>query len=141
VYFWGDVHAANLGRARADYLSPLGSALAAGIRATNHTDEPVTPIDPLFLLWTSVNRVSRSGVLLGADERVTPYQGLRALTTNGAYEYFEEASKGTIEAGKLADLVILDRNPLTVAPMAIKDITVMETIKRGRTVYARPSGA
>ena len=141
VYFWGDVHAANLGRARADYLSPLRSALAAGIRATNHTDEPVTPIDPLFLLWTSVNRVSRSGVLLGADERVTPYQGLRALTTNGAYEYFEEASKGTIEAGKLADLVILDRNPLTVAPMAIKDITVMETIKRGRTVYARPSGA
>ncbi|MEI6739634.1 MAG: amidohydrolase [Gemmatimonadaceae bacterium] len=139
VFFWGDVHAANLGSARANYLSPLKSALAAGIKATNHTDEPVTPINPLFLLWTSVNRVSRSGVLLGADERVTPYQGLQALTTNGAYEYFEEGTKGTIAVGKDADLVILDKNPLTVDPMAIKDIRVMTTIKRGTTVFTRTS--
>lgn len=137
VYFWGDVHAANLGMARANYLSPLKSALAAGIKATNHTDEPVTPINPLFLLWTSVNRVSRTGVLLGANERVTPYQGLQALTTNGAYEYFEEGTKGTITVGKQADLVILDKNPLTVDPMAIKDIRVMTTITRGTTVFTR----
>lgn len=137
VYFWGDVHAANLGMARANYLSPLRSAFAAGIRATNHTDEPVTPIDPLFLLWTSVNRVSRTGVLLGAEERVTPYQGLQALTVNGAYQYFEETEKGTIAPGRVADLVILDRDPLTVEPMAIKEIRVMMTVKRGVTVFER----
>jgi predicted amidohydrolase YtcJ len=138
VYFWGDVHAVNLGMARANYLSPLRSALAIGLQATNHTDEPVTPINPLFLLWTSVNRVSRTGVLLGADERVTPYQGLQALTVNGAYQNFEESSKGTIAVGRLADLVILDANPLTIDPMAIKDIRVMGTIKRGLRVYTRP---
>ena len=123
---------------RANYLSPLRSALASGLTATNHTDEPVTPINPLFLLWTSVNRVSRTGVLLGADERVTPYQGLQALTVNVAYQNFEEGSKGTIAAGRVADLVILDANPLTVDPMAIKEIRVMGTVKRGVRVYARP---
>jgi predicted amidohydrolase YtcJ len=138
VYFWGDVHAANLGMARANYLSPLRSALESGLMATNHTDEPVTPINPLFLLWSSVNRVSRTGVLLGAEERVTPYQGLQALTLHGAYQNFEEESKGTIAAGRLADLVILDANPLTVDPMAIKDIRVMGTVKRGVRVYSRP---
>ena len=71
-------------------------------------------------------------------ERVSPYDGLRAMTVNGAYEYFEEDSKGTLAPGKLADLVILDRNPLTVDRMAIKDIKVVETIKEGRTVYRSP---
>lgn len=66
--------------------------------------------------------------MLGEAERVTPYQGLQALTVNAAYEYFEEGSKGTLEAGKRADFVVLDRNPLKVAPMTIKD---------GKRVYAR----
>ena len=109
------------------------------MRATNHTDATVTPLDPLFLLWTSVNRVTRTGQVLGPDERVTPYQGLVALTANGAYEYFEEKTKGTLEAGKLADFVMLDRNPLKVDPMAIKDIKVMGTVKEGRSVYERPA--
>jgi predicted amidohydrolase YtcJ len=135
VYYFGDTHLRNLGPARAAYLSPLNSALRLGIRATNHTDSIVTPLDPLFLLWTAVNRVTSSGVLLGADERVSAYDGLRAMTVNGAYEYFEEASKGTLAPGKLADLVILNRNPLTADRMTIKDIKVVETIKEGRTVY------
>lgn len=138
VYYMGDVHLRNLGPDRAGYLSPMNSALHMGLRATNHTDTVVTPLDPLFLLWTAVNRVTSSGVLLGAAERVSPYDGLRAMTSNGAYEYFEEKSKGTLAAGKLADFVILDRNPLTVDPMAIKDIKVVETIKEGRTVYRAP---
>ena len=82
-----------------------------------------------------VNRVTREGRVLGEAERVTPYQGLQALTVNGAYEYFEEASKGTLEAGKRADLVVLDRNPIKADPMSIKDIRVIETIKDGRRVY------
>jgi hypothetical protein len=137
VYYWGDVHYANLGPERAAFISPLASAFKRGIRATNHTDAIVTPVDPMFLLWTSVNRVTREGRLLGEAERVTPYRGLQALTVNGAYEYFEEASKGTLEAGKRADFVVLDKNPLKVEPMAIKDIRVVETLKDGKRVYRR----
>jgi predicted amidohydrolase YtcJ len=137
VYYWGDVHYANLGPERAEFISPLASAFKRGIRATNHTDATVTPTDPMFLLWTSVNRVTREGRVLGEAERVTPYQGLQALTVNGAYEYFEEASKGTLEVGKRADFVVLDKNPIKVAPMTLKDIRVLETIKDGKRVYAR----
>ena len=137
VFYWGDAHLANLGPGRAAFISPLASALGRGIRATNHTDATVTPTDPMFLLWTAVNRVTRSGRVLGEAERITPYQGLQALTVHGAYEYFEEASKGTLEAGKRADLVVLDHNPLKVAPLKIRDIRVMETVKDGKTVYRR----
>ena len=137
VYYWGDVHYANLGPERAEFISPMASAFKRGIRATNHTDATVTPTDPMFLLWTSVNRVTREGRVLGEAERISPYQGLQALTVNGAYEYFEESSKGTLEAGKRADFVVLDKNPLKVAPMTIKDIRVVETIKDGKRVYAR----
>lgn len=140
VYYWGDVHLANLGPERAAYISPLASALKAGIPATNHTDAIVTPVDPMFLVWTAVNRVTRSGKVLGPDERVTPYQALKAITLNGAYTYFEEASKGSLEVGKTADLVILDRNPLKVEPNAIRDIDVVETVKSGRSVYRAPKG-
>ena len=137
VYYWGDVHYANLGPERAAFISPLASAFKRGIRATNHTDATVTPTDPMFLLWTSVNRVTRDGRVLGEAERVTPYQGLQALTVNGAYEYFEEASKGTLEVGKRADFVVLDKNPIKVAPMTLKDIRVVETIKDGKRVHPR----
>jgi len=141
VYYWGDTHLANLGPQRAGYISPLRSALNKGIRATNHTDNTVTPVDPLFLLWSSVNRLTRSDKVLGENERVSPYDGLRALTINGAFEYFEEGSKGSLEPGKLADLVILDRNPLKVEPVKIKDIRVLETIKADKTVYRAADAA
>jgi predicted amidohydrolase YtcJ len=88
-----------------------------------------------MIIWTAVNRVSRSGVVVGPEERITALDALRAVTLDAAYQYFEEKRKGSIEVGKLADLVILDKNPLTVAPMAIKDIKVLETIKEGQTVW------
>ncbi len=138
VFYWGDIHLANLGPVRAHYLSPLRSALDAGIRASNHTDSIVTPLDPMFLLWTSVNRVTRSGQVLGESERVSAWQGLRALTLNAAYEYREEKDKGSLEVGKLADLVILSANPIKVEPMAIRDIKVLETIKAGKTIFKAP---
>ena len=140
VFYWGDIHLANLGPQRAAYLSPLASASKAGIPATNHTDSIVTPLDPMFLVWTAVNRVSRSGKVLGPDERVTPYQALKAITLNGAYTYFEEASKGSLEVGKTADLVVLDRNPLKVEPNTIRDIRIVETVKSGKSVYRAPKG-
>lgn len=137
AYFWGDVHVKNLGAKRADALSPLATADKLGLRYTNHSDDTVTPVDPLFAVWSAVNRTSRSGQIIGRDERVSPYQALKATTKNAAYVYFEEDRKGTLTAGKLADLVILDANPLTVAPNAIKDIKVVSTIKEGKTIYHR----
>ena len=84
-----------------------------------------------------MNRLSGTGQVVGPDERVSPYHALRAVTATAAYQLKEEKTKGTLEPGKLADLVILDRNPLEVDPLTIKDIVVVETIKEGRTVFAR----
>ena len=138
VYFFGSTHVANRGMAQAEFISPLKTALSKGIRCANHTDFNVVPIDQMFVLWSAVNRVTREGNVLGAGERVTPMEGLKALTVHPAYWYREESRKGSLEKGKLADLVVLDQNPLTVDPMTIKDIHVVETIKEGRTIYTRP---
>ena len=72
---------------------------------------------------------------MGVMERVTPYEALKAVTANAAYQYGEESEKGTIEPGKKADFVILSANPLTVPPMEIKKIRVLETIKSGKILY------
>jgi len=87
------------------------------------------------VMWTAVNRVSRSGEVIGPEERAAPIQALKAITINGARIYREEANKGSLEQGKLADMVILDKNPLKVDPLTIKDIKVLETIKEGKTIY------
>ena len=89
----------------------------------------------MFVIWSAVNRISRGGEVIGPNERITPLQALKAITINGAYMYKEETRKGSLEVGKLADLVILDNNPLTVKPMDIKDIKVIETIKEGKTIF------
>lgn len=138
AFFWGDVHIQNLGKERAFFLSPMKSAQAKGLHYTNHSDYLVTPLNPLFVLWSAVARTSRSGVILGPEERVTPMEALKALTINGAYEYFEEKAKGSIEPGKLADLVLLEKNPLKVETNAIKEIKVVETFKEGKSVYKAP---
>jgi predicted amidohydrolase YtcJ len=136
AFFWGDVHVKNLGQQRAFFLSPLRSAIARGLHFTNHSDYAVTPLDPMFILWTATERTSRSGAVIGPDERVTVAEALRAITIDAAYQYFEEGSKGSIEPGKLADFVILDRNPLDATGAALRGIHVRETIKEGRTVYS-----
>lgn len=135
AYFWGDVHLENLGKKRAGFLSPIASADALGLKYTNHSDATVTPIDPLFTMWTAVNRLSRSGKVIGSEEKASPYQALKSVTSHAAYQLFEEDKKGTLEVGKIADFVILDRNPLTIKPMQIRDIKVVQTIKNGKPVY------
>ncbi len=134
-FYFGDTHVANRGRAQADFISPMKSARSLGLRPANHTDFNVAPLDQIFTIHTAVNRVSRSGQTIGADERITPLEALEAITIDGARLYGEEAKKGSIEVGKLADLVILSGNPLTVATTAIKEIKVLETIKEGRSIY------
>lgn len=135
AFFWGDVHLENLGDERANFLSPMQTAKNMGITATNHTDYTVTPIDQMFALWTSVNRLSRNGKVIGDAERISPWDGLKAITINSAYQHKIENIKGSLEVGKFADFVIMDRNPLTIDPIMIKDIKVLETIKEGRTIY------
>jgi predicted amidohydrolase YtcJ len=136
-FYFGDVHVANRGVAEADFISPLKTARALGLRPSNHTDFNVAPLDQMFTIHTAVNRVSRSGRVLGEGERVTPLEALEAVTIDGARQYGEESRKGSIEPGKLADLVILSGNPLAVEPAAIKDIRVVETIKEGKTIWPR----
>lgn len=135
AYFWGDEHVKNLGAERAGFLSPIATADRMGLHYTNHSDATVTPISPIFTVWTAVNRTTRTGTTIGAAERATPYQALKAITRNAAYQYFEEDSKGTLEKGKLADMVILDKNPLTTPPADLKNIQVVQTIKEGKTIY------
>lgn len=137
AYFWGDAHLENLGAERANFLSPIVTADKLGLKYTNHSDATVTPINPLFTVWSAVNRVSRTGKLIGEKEKATPYQALKAITKNAAYEFFEENSKGTLTVGKMADLVILDKNPMDVDPLEIKNITVVETIKNGNSIFKK----
>jgi len=138
AFYFGDTHVTQRGREQAFFLSPMRAAIDKGLRPTNHTDFVVAPLDQMFVVWSAVNRLSRSGVVIGPDQRVTPLEALRAITINAAYQYGEQASKGTLERGKLADLVVLDHNPLKVDPLTIKDIKVVETIKEGRTIYPAP---
>jgi predicted amidohydrolase YtcJ len=138
VYYWGDRHRdIFLGPERAARISPLASALRRKLRFTVHDDTPVTPANPLLLVWGAVNRQTLAGEVLGAAQRISALEALRAVTIDAAWHNFEERRKGSIEPGKLADLVVLDRNPLQVAPPAIRDITVLETIVGGRTGYAK----
>ena len=112
--------------------------LRSGLRFTYSHDAPVSPVPSILaLVDAGVNRRSGSGQVVGPDERVAAYDALRAVTAMAAYQLKEEKTKGTLEPGKLADLVILDRNPLAGDPLTIKDIVVLETIKEGRTVYRR----
>jgi predicted amidohydrolase YtcJ len=135
TFYFADAHLANRGKEQAAYISPMRDAIDAGLRPSNHTDFVVAPLDQMTMLWTAVNRVSRAGTAIGPDQRVTPYEGLKCMTEWAAEQYDEQSSKGTLEAGKLADLVILDKDPLKVEAMAIKDIRVVETLKEGKTIY------
>ncbi len=135
IYYWGDVHLTNLGQERAQRISPAGSAGKLDMVYTFHQDSPVLPPNMLDTISCAVNRRTRAGELLGADERITPWEALKAVTINAAYQYFEEADKGSLKPGKLADLVILDADPLAVAADKIGQIKVLATIKEGQTVY------
>jgi len=110
-------------------------AIDAGLRPTNHTDFYVAPLDQMFMMWSAVNRMSREGEVVGPDQRITPLEALKAQTIWAAQQYDEQDRRGSLEPGKIADLVILDRNPLKVEPMSIKDIKVLETVKEGKTIY------
>ena len=137
TFFWGDVHVENTGPERAAFISPMAAAYERGLRCSNHSDFSVTPIDPFLMMQTAILRRSRSGVVLGPDQRVDALTALRSLTIDAAWQIFEEDTKGSIAPGKLADLVIVDRNPLEVDPEEMLELQVIETFKEGASVYRR----
>ena len=135
VWHWGDVHIRNFGLARASEISPAASALGEGLPVTFHQDSPVIEPDMIETLWCAVSRRTKSGVLLGPDERVSVSDALAAVTRTAAYQYFEEREKGTLEAGKRADLMILSADPLKTPPEDLRKIRVLRTVKGGETVF------
>lgn len=136
TYFWGDWHRdVALGAKRADFISPLATALAIGLRPTIHNDSPVTPPDMMRLVWSAVNRLTQSGDILGPLERVGAYDALKMVTINAAWQIREDESTGSIAAGKNADFVLLNANPITVDPAKIDQIEVVATVKNGVVVF------
>ena len=124
------------GAERANKSAAANTLEKMGVPWTLSHDAPVTPSPSvLALVDAAVNRRTASGNVIGPDERVTPYAALGAVTRSAAYQIKEERSKGTLEAGKLADMVVLSANPLKVEPATIKDIQVLRTLKEGVTVY------
>ena len=136
-FFWGDWHRLSFGDERASFISPLRAALDRGIPITIHNDSPVVPPDMMRLVAIAVNRETRSGYVLGPDQRVDVMEALHAVTLGAAYQYFEENEKGSLEAGKRADLVILAQDPRIVESKALADIDIVETVSRGVSVYRR----
>jgi predicted amidohydrolase YtcJ len=136
TWYWGDWHRdVALGAKRADFISPQATAWAIGLRPTAHNDAPVVPPDVMRLIWSSVNRRTQSGDILGPLERISVYQALQQVTINAAWQIGEDGVKGSIRAGKVADLVVLDSNPLTVDPAALYKIKVVATIKDGKIIF------
>ncbi|EFF84175.1 amidohydrolase family protein [Acinetobacter haemolyticus ATCC 19194] len=136
TYYWGDWHLQQtLGETRAAHISPTATALKKNLIFTEHHDAPVVPPHSMMMIDATVNRVTRTNYVLGKNERVSPYFALKSITDWAAYQYFEEQTKGTLTKGKLADLVILEHNPLTVPNRNIKDIQILATYKEGQLIY------
>lgn len=135
VYCWGDKHRDEfLGSRRAARISPLGSAVERRLRFMIHNDTSVTPMRPSHFMWCACNRITALGEVLGANQRITPRQALRAHTIDDARQVFVEDERGSIEACKRAGFTILSANPLDDAA-ALKDITVKATIVAGKIAY------
>lgn len=136
TYYWGDIHIKNLGEDRAFKISPLKTTIEKGLIYTLHQDTPVIAPNMLETVWCAVNRITKKGIQIGENEKISPLDALKGVTINAAYQYFEEDKKGSIKEGKLANLIILDENPLTIDPMKIKDIKVLQTIREGEVLYS-----
>ena len=140
TFYWGDWHRSSVaGPERAENISPTGWLADKSIPFSIHSDAPVTYPNAMRILDSAVNRTTRSGFILGERQRIDTYTALKAMTIWPAYQHFEEQQKGSLAVGKVADLVILDKNPLQTPVAELKNIQVMKTIKAGVTVFQRES--
>jgi len=136
IYEHGD-KMENFGSARWDWMHPNRSLIEQGTVVAGNSDYPISAAVPLLRMHDMVNRTSAEGKVYGPKQRCTVEQALRAFTLGSAYAEFGEEQKGSIEAGKLADFVVLDRDPQKVDAKAIKDIVVLRTVIGGETVYEK----
>ena len=136
TFYWGDWHRDSVfGNERASRISPTNSTLKRGMPFTVHNDAPIVPPDMIRLLWSTTNRLTRSGKVLGPNQKISTYNALKAMTINAAYQHFEEEIKGTIEVGKLADLVVLSENPLSIQTQDLLNLRVVATYSHGQEIY------
>ena len=137
TYFWGDRHRdIFMGPDRAGVISPSQWALQHGVRYSSHLDSPVVPMRPLQAIWSQVFRQTYGGDVLGPEQRVDVMQAIRAVTIDAAWQVFQDDDRGSLEPGKLADLVVLSGSPLA-DPMALRELKVDRTIVGGATIYRR----
>ena len=136
TFYWGDWHRDHtVGPVNADNISPTGWYRTRGAMFSTHHDAPVAFPDTMRVLSATVTRRTRTGDILGPSQRVPVEVALKAMTLWPAWQHFEEKDKGSIEAGKLADFVILTDDPTAVDPMTLDQIKVAETIKEGQSIY------
>ncbi|HUS77489.1 MAG TPA: amidohydrolase [Patescibacteria group bacterium] len=136
LYYLGDSYHENVGDERSKWLKPHRAWIDHGIVVGAGTDSPVTPYPPFPSLWASIaRRTEVAGIQMGTEQRVTREEAIRMYTINGAYHTFEEDRKGSIEPGKLADMIVVDRDVLTCPEDDIRDTEVLRTILGGKTVY------
>ena len=138
IYYWGDVHVGKyLGPERGARISPAGEAADRGMPFTLHCDFPVIEENPLLMIHCAVNRQTQSGAVLGSALCVSPLEALKGYTLYAALQCGDAERTGSLRTGKLADLAVLDRNPLICPPTQLKEIHVLRTIVGGNTVYER----
>lgn len=136
TFYWGDWHRdRTVGPVNAENISPTGWVRERGMMFSSHHDAPVAFPDSMRILDATVTRRTRSGDILGPDQRVDVMTALKAMTIWPAYQHFEEAGKGSIEVGKTADLVVLSKDPTAVDPETLDSLKVVETIKEGETIF------
>ena len=136
TFYWGDWHRDSVfGKDRAMRISPTKSTLNRKMPFTVHNDAPVVPPDMIRLLWSTINRETRSGKVLGEEQKISTYDALAAMTINAAYQHFEDDIKGSLEIGKQADLVVLSEDPLSIDSKDILDLKVVATFSRGKEIF------
>ena len=136
IYEHGDKMLA-FGTQRFGMMHPNRSVIEMGIPSAQHSDSPISAAIPLLRIQSLATRRSAEGIVIGENQRISPEAAIRLWTYGGAFASFEETKKGTIEAGKVADLVILSDDPTTTDVNRLKDISVMKTIINGRVVFER----
>ena len=136
TFYWGDWHRDSVfGEERAMRISPTKSSINRNMPFTVHNDAPVVPPDMIRLLWSTTNRKTRSGKVLGEEQKISTYAALEAMTINAAYQHFEDDIKGTIEVGKQADLVVLSEDPLSIHPEKLLNVKVVATYSKGTEIF------